>query len=1081
MNRTHLFLASLGMVAPLAAQEAVLPMPMLPPREPVSFILPAKAEAEQAIEIAEAAVNVRLAGALAETTVTLVFRNPNNRPMEGELSYPLPPDATLQGYALDIDGKMVDGVPVPKQKARVAFETEQRKGIDPGLAEWSGGNRFKTRVSPIPARGQRTVRLRYTTMVQQHGAATSYRLPLDFEKVGSFKLRIEALAPQQPQVQPSGLGNLAFTPWQNLFVLEREWKELALKEDLVIDLPQGMAEAPAVEKHGEQFCLAKLVAAPQAGEATLPTPECLELVWDASGSMERVDKAPILGCLRLYFAARADKPCTVRLTVVRDTVEPAREFRVEQGNATELLKALEGLSYDGATGDMAAAMGQDSPLRLLVTDGNVNFADAPPAPVKGMTYALVATSGVDKAALRRWGAIPLDLLRQTPQQALASVPAWQLAAVELDGQPWKEALSNAPAGVVEGAVLLTGTLPAGKHDISLLFRSASGEQRVNFSADTAGAMEGQLNRSFHAQNKLAALLLEPESPAREMLLRQLGEEYGIVTPGTSLLVLENLEQYLTHEVRPPACCSELRAAYDAEIAQWQKDNAEERKQAMEEQNKLAHGRRRVLLEWYETDYSKVKPQPPASGRPRAWHSVVAPTVIVSTGAAPASVAAVTVDERDEEAEEDGFFCEPEGVPASVELASRASGPSAPAPVPVEPQDDEAEGAEGAAPAPVVRQCVLEEGDEAEAPAAPTPSIRVQAWSSEAPYLAVLRAAADPVAAYAEQRRQYASTPGFYLDCADFFEQAGKRAMAVRVLSNLLEMEMENRSLMRAAAYKLRYMGEVGKAIILFARVKELFSEELQSYRDLALALADAGRWQEAADTMRQVLEHPMDERFFGMEQIAAVELARIVTRAQQAGKPVKLDGVDATWLKPIEADLRVVINWDTDMSDMDLWVIDPRNERCYYGHTLTRTGGRISRDVTAGYGPEEFLIRKALPGDYKVKAHYYGTSSMKMLAPVTLYAEVYTDYGRPNEKRQTLVFRLAGRDKTVDIASIAHTPDPAAPATRDYQVRAGDSWDSIALKELGSADRAAEIIALNPGAQEKVPPATGSIIRLPKK
>ncbi len=1158
MNQSTLFWMPLGLLAPLAAAES-LPTPMLPPappREIVHIIVSGKREQDKAIEIAEATVRTRLAGALAETAVTLVLRNPNGRDMEGEFSYPLPPDATLQGYALDVNGKMVDGVPVPKQKARMAFETEQRKGIDPGLAEWSGGNRFKTRISPIPAHGQRTITLRYTTLVQQNGAASSYRLPLDFDRVGVFRLRVEAQCNQQPQVQPTDLGNLSFVPWQQHFVLEREWKDLALKEDLVIDLPPGMAEAPAVEQHGGQYYLAKLLPAPQGVAASLPTPEQVDLIWDASGSMARVDKAPILETLRLYFAARADKPCTLRLHVLRDAVEPVQEFRVEQGDASALINQLESLVYDGATADAAAALPADSPLRLLVTDGNVNVADKPAAaPTSGLTYALVASSGVDKAALRRWGAIPLDLLRQSPRQALAAVPTWQIAGLELDGKPWEGALTNAPGGVVDGVLLLTGTLLAGQHRVAALFRSATGEQRVEVEVNTEGAPEGQLNRSFHAQNKLAALLLEPESPARGVLLRQLGEEYGIVTPGTSLLVLESLEQYLTHEVRPPASCPELRARYDASIEERTRQNALSKERHMEEQQLFARMARLELRDWYERDFSKPVQRKPFPGCPapfrvqreyaneelnrllrlaegylqlfkfdeaeaelkrvqeRDAHNVEARRGLEYLEQARAAyyrqnqdtyrATGFALDDDIDEGEAEGGGDE-RPAPSTVELSSRASGTVAPTvvvsaavtsvePMEVEEEgffmsDEEEEGEDAIstpAPAPVVMNGVSdgdeadEEGGDDSAPASGA-AIRVQAWSSEAPYLAVLKAAADSVAAYAEQRKTHADTPGFYLDCADFFEQAGKRAMAVRVLSNLLEMDWENRSLLRAAAYKLRYMGETQKAISLFRKVVELFPEEPQSYRDLALALADVGQWQEAAETLNRVFSLPMDERFRGMEQIAAVEQAHLIARAQQAGKPVNTEGLDTQDLMPLEADLRVIINWDTDMSDMDLWVTDPRREKCYYGHPRTRTGGRISRDMTEGYGPEEFLIRKALPGDYKVEAHYYGSDSMKMLAPVTLYAEVYTDYGRPTEKRQTLVFRLAGEDKVVQIAHIAHTPDPAAPTTRDYQVRAGDTWERIAEKELGAAARAADIMKLNPGASADVPPATGSIIRLPK-
>jgi uncharacterized protein YfaP (DUF2135 family) len=50
-------------------------------------------------------------------------------------------------------------------------------------------------------------------------------------------------------------------------------------------------------------------------------------------------------------------------------------------------------------------------------------------------------------------------------------------------------------------------------------------------------------------------------------------------------------------------------------------------------------------------------------------------------------------------------------------------------------------------------------------------------------------------------------------------------------------------------------------------------------------------------------------------------------------------------------DLRVVLSWDADNSDMDLWVTDPNGERAYYGNRLTYQGGRMSQDFTGGYGP----------------------------------------------------------------------------------------------------------------------------------
>lgn len=41
-------------------------------------------------------------------------------------------------------------------------------------------------------------------------------------------------------------------------------------------------------------------------------------------------------------------------------------------------------------------------------------------------------------------------------------------------------------------------------------------------------------------------------------------------------------------------------------------------------------------------------------------------------------------------------------------------------------------------------------------------------------------------------------------------------------------------------------------------------------------------------------------------------------------------------------DLRVVLTWYADNTDIDLWVTDPKGEKAFYGHQLTYQGGRMS-------------------------------------------------------------------------------------------------------------------------------------------
>lgn len=104
--------------------------------------------------------------------------------------------------------------------------------------------------------------------------------------------------------------------------------------------------------------------------------------------------------------------------------------------------------------------------------------------------------------------------------------------------------------------------------------------------------------------------------------------------------------------------------------------------------------------------------------------------------------------------------------------------------------------------------------------------------------------------------------------------------------------------------------------------------------------------------------------------------------------------------------MRVVLNWSSADTDMDLWVTNPYGEKCYYQNKQTHIGGRLTADYTSGYGPEEFLLKEAVPGIYTVKVNYYGNSRQKISGPVSLQVVIYTHYGSKMEKKEENTLQL---------------------------------------------------------------------------
>jgi hypothetical protein len=313
-------------------------------------------------------------------------------------------------------------------------------------------------------------------------------------------------------------------------------------------------------------------------------------------------------------------------------------------------------------------------------------------------------------------------------------------------------------------------------------------------------------------------------------------------------------------------------------------------------------------------------------------------------------------------------------------------------------------------------------------------ITVKAWSPDTPYLKAMRAVpvARAYAVYLEQRPRFSDSPAFYLDCAEFLLQKGQTAFGVRVLTDVAELGLDDPSLDRIVAHRLAQLGYRNLAIGLFDRVRGLRPEEPQSWRDLALTVADRGDaravtdpdgavadYNRAISLLNQIVMNRWD-RFEGIEAIALMEANRIAARGRGlSARSALAVPLDPRLVRNLPCDVRIVMTWDTDMTDMDLWVTEPSGEKCYYGHNRTVIGGRLSNDFTQGYGPEEYVIRRAMPGMYRIQSDYFGSHQQRLTGGTTVQATVITDFGRPTEKRRYLTLRLTRGNRTVDIGSIA--------------------------------------------------------------
>jgi len=73
---------------------------------------------------------------------------------------------------------------------------------------------------------------------------------------------------------------------------------------------------------------------------------------------------------------------------------------------------------------------------------------------------------------------------------------------------------------------------------------------------------------------------------------------------------------------------------------------------------------------------------------------------------------------------------------------------------------------------------------------------------------------------------------------------------------------------------------------------------------------------------------------------------------------------------PVPPPLRFSLQWDTDTSDVDLYVVDPKGEECSTWHRTTTSGAELAVDVAQGLGPEVAVVGRAAGGTWHVGVRY---------------------------------------------------------------------------------------------------------------
>lgn len=299
-----------------------------------------------------------------------------------------------------------------------------------------------------------------------------------------------------------------------------------------------------------------------------------------------------------------------------------------------------------------------------------------------------------------------------------------------------------------------------------------------------------------------------------------------------------------------------------------------------------------------------------------------------------------------------------------------------------------------------------------------PGIQVDAWQPDRPYLELYDGKpTDFDARFVEAEARHGTIPAFYLDTANWLFKRGNTAAAIEMVLSTLDLAVANDVTLGIVAARLERYGAIDRSIELRERHAAIDPDRPQPQRLLALALARRAGLQAA--TARTDLDRAIrllgavavkswTTAWDGIDMIALMDANTLVPRLRAlGGKP----GLDPRLIALLDTDIRVTIDWTTDATDIDLWVDEPTRERAIYNNPRTAIGGHLSNDMTQGYGPEEYLIRRAVPGTYVVQANVYAPDRLDPNGASVMTAHIFRDFGRANQSEETVDIELDRDEK----------------------------------------------------------------------
>lgn len=547
----------------------------------------------QPLEVQSLHIRAEIVDGIASTTLTQVFKNHSSRILEGTWILPLPRGASADGFTMTMNGEQVKGDVLDANTARQTYLSIVRRRRDPGLLEYMGKGCLRARVFPIQPRAEMKVQVRYRHRLPQSGGVYHWWFPLrsaQSQGRAPAKISLDVVVRSQNSIKTiySPLGDVDTvrkSDREARATMELNRQAIPKRDlDLFIGLSEqsfglsALTHRPDKKKPGF-FTL--LLAPKLAWDKGKALPKCINFVLDTSGSMkgQKIEQAKkaldfFVQSLRpedsfnvVPFSSEAEPLFDAPRLANKDNIQAALALskRLEARGGTNIEKALcttlkaalpdtEGLvAMTVFLTDGMPTVDTTDPKRLLSMVGTAN-THKQRVFVFGVGHD-VNTRLLDKIAGNSRGDRDYvregeDIERKTSAlfQKL-SHPVMSEVRIDCAGiQAMDVSPKTTPDIFLGSQLMITGRYQGSGHHAITVSGTVQGKAKKY--VYEVVFPEQQKDHDFipvlWAQQRIAVLLdnIRLNGAHRELVqeVKSLGRQYGIVTPYTSHLILEEGEK-----------------------------------------------------------------------------------------------------------------------------------------------------------------------------------------------------------------------------------------------------------------------------------------------------------------------------------------------------------------------------------------------------------------------------------------------------------------------------------------------------------------------------------------------------------